>query len=113
MTTVFRNFAATIVVLIGTALHPTLLELRFVDPDSNEVQLDKAELLLVGWGEVDRIQLEPTDEGLQINLDPEWLRPRMGNGYRKFDWLDHLDYAFVYLQADPFASMHFSGLTIE
>ena len=105
MTTVFRNFAATIVVLIGTALHPTLLELRFVDPDGNEVQLDKAELLLVGWGEVGRIQLEPTEEGLQINLDPNWLRPRMGNRYEKFDWLDHLDYVFVYLQADPFASI--------
>ena len=91
------------VVLIGTALHPTLLELRFVDPDGNEVQLDKAELLLVGWGVTDRIELEPTEKGLQVILDPEWLRPRMGERSQKFDWLDHLDYVFLYLQADPYA----------
>ena len=106
MTTLLRNFAATIVVLVGTTLHPTLLELRFVDPNGNDVQLDKAELLLVGWGVTDRIELEPTEKGLQVNLDPEWLRPRMESheSYKR-DWFESLESAYLYIQANPFASI--------
>ena len=64
----------------------------------------------MGWGLTERIELEPTDEGLEIDFDPEWLRPRMKwREGKKYDWIKHLEDVFLYLQSDTFADIRSEG----
>lgn len=72
------------------------LTLNFVDADGHPVEVTKAELLLVAWADTERIELETSANGLQLVLEPHWLRSR----WRGFD---NQDAVYLYLEAPPFA----------
>ncbi len=77
----------------------TTLDLDFVDPDGQPVQVAKAELLLLAWGATKRIELEMSGDGLDFVLDPDWLRSRWPARF------NDLIGAYLYLQAPPFVAI--------
>lgn len=77
----------------------TTLALTFVDTDGRPKQVAKAELLLVAWGDADRIEFETSAHGLDLALDPEWLRSRWP--YR----FNGQESAYLYLQVPPLAAI--------
>lgn len=78
----------------------TMLELNFVDTDGRPLQVAKAELLLVAWGQTERIELETSTNGLILDLEPDWLRSRWP--HQRFDDQDGV---YLYLQAPPLAAI--------
>ena len=78
----------------------TTLELNFVDTDGDPVRVAKAELLLVAWGQTERIELETSANSLTLRLDPDWLRSQWP--YGRFDDQKGV---YLYLQAPPFAAI--------
>lgn len=76
----------------------TTLELNFVDTDDRPVEVVKAELLLVAWGNTERIELATSGNSLSLSLEPDWLRTR----WRGFD--EHMG-VYLYLQAPPLAAI--------
>ncbi|MYK81050.1 MAG: hypothetical protein F4024_00500 [Gammaproteobacteria bacterium] len=70
--------------------------MNFVDFDGRSVEVTKAELLLVAWGETQRIELETSANSLQLVLEPDWLRSR-------WQAFDEQEAVFLYLEAPPLA----------
>lgn len=75
----------------------TELRLRFVDAQRRPVQISKAELLLVAWGDADRLTLPVQGDRLHLDLSPSWLRARWP---RRFPDLMR---AYLYVQAEGYA----------
>ena len=75
----------------------TGLRLRFVDAQRRPVQLSKAELLLVAWGDADRLPLAVQGERLNLDLSPSWLRSRWPRRFAD------LEKAYLYVQAEGYA----------
>ena len=80
----------------------TTLDLGFVDTGGHPVHVTKAELLLVAWGQEERIELKTTGDSLTLHLEPEWLQsrwPRSSQSARS-RFSDQLG-VYLYLQAPP------------
>lgn len=93
----------SVAVLASTVLYiavhgATTLDLSFVGPDTRPVHVAKAELLLVAWGDTQRIELETSADGLRLVLDRDWLRSR-------WDRFDDQAGVYLYLQAPPLAAI--------
>lgn len=81
---------------------PTLLHLDFRDDQGQKVNGTQATLVLVVGNYVDKLPLEVSGNGLDLPLDPSWLRahwPRAGSRIK------NLDLAYVYLRAPGYASV--------
>lgn len=93
----------SVAVLASTVLYiavhgATTLDLSFVGPDTRPLHVAKAELLLVAWGDTQRIELETSADGLRLVLDRDWLRSR-------WDRFDDQEGVYLYLQAPPLAAI--------
>jgi len=75
----------------------TELGLRLVDAQRRPVRVSKAELLLVAWGDADRLTLPVQGDHLHLDLSPSWLRSRWP---RRFPDLMR---AYLYVQAEGYA----------
>ncbi len=75
----------------------TELGLRFVDSQHGPVQVSKAELLLVAWGDTGRLTLPIQGDHLHLDLSPSWLRSRWP---RRFPDLMR---AYLYIEAQGYA----------
>ncbi len=83
----------------GPAYAATELRIAFRDGTGAPVTISKAELLLVAWGDVRRVELGGNRTSLTLPLDAEWLRsrwPERGNDVDRF---------YVYLQAPGYAAI--------
>ena len=94
-----RTFGALAALLLSVRVAATTLELEFVDTEGQFVSVAKAELLLVAWGETQRIVLDTEQYGMTLSMDSDWLRSRWP---RRFDDQEGV---YLYLQAPPFASI--------
>jgi hypothetical protein len=91
--------------LIGAkafSAEPTLLHLDFQDDQGQKVQVTRAILVLVVGNYVDKLALEPSTDGLDVQLDASWLR---ANWPRSSSRIKNLDRAYVYLKATGYASV--------
>lgn len=77
----------------------TELRLRFVDAGRRPVQVSKAELLLVAWGDADRLPLPVQGHHLQLDLSPSWLRSRWPTRF------PDLMRAYLYVQAEGYVPL--------
>jgi hypothetical protein len=75
----------------------TDLTLRFVDSEQLPVQVSRAELLAVAWGDVRRFELVPQGATLKLDLSPGWLKSRWPERFTD------LEKAYVYVEAPGFA----------
>lgn len=85
--------------LSATCSWASVLSLDFIDTDGREVEVAGAELLLVAWGETKRLDLATlatSGSGLNVDLEPDWLRSRWSR-------FDDQHGVFLYLQAPPLA----------
>lgn len=73
----------------------TELRLRFTDEQGQAVRLSKAELLLVAWGDAQRLELETDGPLLVLQLDESWLRPQ----WPRFQGMDKV---YLFLQAEDY-----------
>ena len=92
-----RSFRCCALVLL-LATCPSMgakLNLSFVDEDGRRVELSKAELLVHGWRTAERIDLEPSPDGLTLVLEPDWLRSRWW-GFAQQEGI------YLHLHAPPF-----------
>ena len=97
-----RTLSALAWTLVSFAypLWATTLELNFVDTEGRPVQVAKAELLLVAWGQTERIELETLTNSLSLVLEPAWLRSQWPHGR-----FNDQDGVYLYLQASPLAAI--------
>lgn len=99
MTTHPCKVAALALSVLWAAAHgATTLDLSFVGPDARPVHVAKAELLLVAWGDTQRIELETSADTLSLALEPDWLRSR-------WERFDDQEGVYLYLQAPPLAAI--------
>ncbi len=99
---VLRSVALTVLCLAfaAPAAWATTLTLDFVDQEGSPVQVAKAELLLVAWGNTERIELDTAAHGtrLRLELEANWLSSRWGRLRDQFG-------VHIYLQAPPLAAI--------
>ena len=93
------TLVALCALLLSVRAAATTLELEFVDIEGQPVNVAKAELLLVAWGETQRIVLDTDGHGMTLAMDAEWLRSRWPT------YFDHQEGVYVYLQAPPLVSI--------
>lgn len=84
--------------LSATCSWASVLTLEFVDINGDQVEVAKAELLLVAWGNAERLELATSANGLDVVLEPDWLRSR----WPRFD--DQFG-VYLYIQAPPLAAI--------
>lgn len=91
------------VLLIGSVSAATHLELRCRGPNGEPIRITRAELLLVNWGAVGRLSLDPKGAILQMDMKPAWLQSRWSD--RFYD----LEKAFIYIQAKGYVPIRSEG----
>jgi hypothetical protein len=90
---------------VGTKVfsaEPTRLHLDFEDAQGQAVRVDKATLVLVAGGYVDKLPLEVSSKGLDLPLGAYWLQTNWPGGVSR---LKNMDRAYVYLAARGYASV--------
>ncbi len=91
-----------VILVLAWPASATELGIRVRASDGGATVVSSAELLLVAWGDTERIPLSFTfnAEGvvLHLPLDPEWLRSRWPRA-------DDMESAFIYLTGSDFVSL--------
>lgn len=89
--------------LVGTKVlsaEPTLLHLVPQDGSGGQVQLTHATLVLVVGNYVDKLPLEISPDGVDVNMNASWLRANWPGGKNR---IKNLDRAYLYLRAEGYA----------
>lgn len=81
---------------------PTVLHLDFQDDQGQKVKVTQATLVLVVGNYIDKLPLETSVGGLDLSLDPSWLRAHWPRASSR---IKNMDLAYVYLQAPGYASL--------
>ncbi len=91
--------------MVGTKVlsaEPTLIHLNFQNDQGQPVEVTRATLVLVAGSYVDKLPLEITNHGLDLPLDPSWLKANWPGGISRFK---NMDRAYVFLKAPGYASI--------
>jgi hypothetical protein len=91
-------FVYMIIAVLSSAAGATQLTLRCAGDRGRPVPLSHAELLLVAWGDVERLPLEIQGSRVVVPLAPEWLQTRWGR------FVD-MEKAYLFLQAAGYAPL--------
>ncbi len=89
--------------LVGTKVlyaDPTYLHLDPRDGQDGQVQLTHATLVLVVGNYVDKLPLDISPDGVDVNMDPSWIRANWPGGKNR---LKNVDRAYLYLRAEGYA----------
>lgn len=101
----FCLFLFGVCFLIGAKVlsaEPTLLHLDFQDGQGQKVEVTQATLVMVTGNYIDKLPLEVSPHGLDLSLDPSWLRAHWPRGGSR---IKNMDLAYVYLKAPGYASV--------
>ena len=88
-----RVLAVAFMVLFAAAAEATELRVRIKGPNSTPARIEKAEVLLVGWGWTERIPLPFADDVVRIAFDSPAMRTQV------LDRFPNLETAFIHIQA--------------
>ena len=104
----FVGFASIFFVLsflLGARIllaEPTILHLDFLDQEGQKVEGVQGTLVLVVGNYVDKLPLAVTKDGMDLPMDPSWLRSHWPGGKSR---LKNLNRVFVFLKGPGYAPL--------